>query len=69
MKCISWAPVLVDLGGGRQAAALASCSDDRGLRVWRSPKVVEGQWERRGPGVFWAMGLLSGVWGCLCVMG
>jgi WD40 repeat protein len=41
VRCLAWAPVEVEVAGGR-AAALASCSSDRRVRVWRSPKPASG---------------------------
>jgi len=38
ISCVAWGPAVVRVGGGRRAAVLASCSGDRRVRVWRSPK-------------------------------
>lgn len=41
VRCISWAPVELAVGRGQVAAVLASCSSDRRVRVWRSPKEAD----------------------------
>lgn len=38
VACAAWAPAALDVGGGERRAVLATCGDDRRVRVWRSPR-------------------------------